>query len=171
MLGESRSWAAIRSGPAAFEIHLELLTNGGISRRWGIFGMALLQVSRGAIRTIIRKIFSHLPRSDMLGKINIVVVVVRCEDEERIEVTMPHNPMPERNFFSRGTRLNCRISVNVIYWVLDIIEYAGRGQIGVWQSEIQAGFRCWSLKGRLPRILYRLFIFLLEELIKGRRGG
>ena len=158
MLGESRSWAAIRSGPAAFEIHLKLLTNGGISRRWGIFGMALLQVSRGAIRTIIRKIFSHLTRSDMLGKINIVVVVVRGEHEERIEVTMPHNPMPERNFFSRRTGLNCGISVNMINRVLDIIEYAGRGQIGVWQCKIQAGFRGWSFKGRPPWILYRLLI-------------
>ena len=105
----SKSWgrAAIRASPAAFEVYLEFLANSGSGRRWGIFCMALLQISRGAVWAVIRKIFTHLARSDMLREVDVVVVVVPGQIDQSIKVTMTHNAVPKRDFFSRGTGFHC----------------------------------------------------------------
>ena len=94
MFSECRGRAAIRSGPAAFEVHLELLPYGGSGRRRGISRMALLQIASGAVRTIIWKKISHLTRSDMLREVYVVIVVMRGQIEERVQVAMTHYAMP-----------------------------------------------------------------------------
>ena len=73
----------------------------------------------------------------MLGEVDIVIVVMPDQVDERVEIAMSHNTMPERNFFSRGTGFHCGISVYVIDRVLEVIECAGRGQI--WQGKTQTG--------------------------------
>ena len=80
--------------------------------------MALLQISSGAVRTGIRKILAHLTRSDVLGKVDIMVVVMPGQIDQSIKVAMTHNAVPKRYFLCRGTGFNCRISVYVVDRVL-----------------------------------------------------
>ena len=120
--------------------------------------MPLLQISSGAVRAVIWVIFSHLTKSDVLGEVDIVIIIVPSQIDQSVQVAMTHDAVPKGYFFRWGTRFDRRISMNMIYWVSDVVEFAGRGQIRVWQCKIQTGFSGWSFKGRLPWILYRLLI-------------